>query len=165
VARKWPWSTKDAHGRRYARKLALVEHYTGGGGRRGRSAGTTTTTTATTTSPSARATGRAQPTRDPDTDTSPPNAGTPPTGPRAPAVRRGQFTPVAIPEYAALRTNRYTYVEYVTGEHQLYDLRSDRDQLHNIVGAADPKLVQDLAEQLAALRSCKAAGCRTADRG
>jgi N-acetylglucosamine-6-sulfatase len=78
--------------------------------------------------------------------------------------RRGRRGSVP-PTYAAVRTDRYTYVEYVTGERQLYDLRSDPDQLHNIVGTADPKLVQDLAKQLKALQSCKAAGCRTADRG
>jgi len=77
------------------------------------------------------------------------------------AGRRGG----APPTYAAVRTDRYTYVEYVTGERQLYDLRDDPDELHNIVGTADPKLVQELAKQLGALRTCKAAGCRTADRG
>ena len=81
------------------------------------------------------------------------------------AVRRGQFQPLGLPEYAALRTDRYTYVEYVTGERQLYDLRTDPDQLHNVVTTADPKLVQDLARQLSALRQCKGGGCRTVDRG
>jgi N-acetylglucosamine-6-sulfatase len=75
--------------------------------------------------------------------------------------RRGN----APPTYAAVRTQRFTYVEYVTGERQLYDLRADPDQLHNIVSTADKKLVDDLAEQLAELRTCKAAGCRRADRG
>jgi arylsulfatase A-like enzyme len=69
------------------------------------------------------------------------------------------------PTYAAVRTDRYTYVEYVTGERQLYDLRADPDQLHNIVSTADPKLVQDLAKQLSALQKCKGSGCRVADRG
>ncbi len=63
-----------------------------------------------------------------------------------------------------MRTARYTYVEYVTGERQLYDLRADPDQLHNIVSTADPKLVQDLAKQLSALQKCKGSGCR-ADGG
>lgn len=44
----------------------------------------------------------------------------------------------------------YTYVEYVTGERQRYDRRTDPDELHNIVSTADPKLVQDLAKQLSA---------------
>jgi arylsulfatase A-like enzyme len=71
----------------------------------------------------------------------------------------------APPTYTAVRTDRYTYVEYVTGERQLYDLQNDPDELHNIATTADPKVVQDLAKRLAALRSCKGADCRRADRG
>ena len=70
----------------------------------------------------------------------------------------------APPTYAAVRTERYTYVEYVTGERQLYDLRTDPDQLRNIAGTADKKLVDGLAEQVAALQACKGASCRKADR-
>jgi arylsulfatase A-like enzyme len=147
-----------------ARKAVLVEHYAGEGGRghakNGKKKGAPTRATAAAAGTAARA----QP-RDPDNDTSPPNAGTPTTGPQAAAVRRGQFQAVAIPEYAALRTAGYTYVEYVTGERELFDLRADPDELHNIVTTADPKLVRDLAKELAALRSCKGADCRTADRG
>jgi N-acetylglucosamine-6-sulfatase len=146
---------------RGARKAVLVEHYAGGGARRRRRQGNTTSRTR------ARATAtsvRARP-PDPDNDTNPPDAGTPTTGPTAPAVRRGQFPPVAIPEYAAVRTDQYTYVEYVTGEKQLYDLRADPDQLHNVATTADPKLLDDLHTQLAALRSCKGSGCRSVDRG
>ena len=69
------------------------------------------------------------------------------------------------PTYAAIRTDRYTYVEYVTGERQLFDLRADPDQLHNIVSTTDRKLVRGLAKQLSALKGCKGDGCRAADRG
>jgi arylsulfatase A-like enzyme len=75
--------------------------------------------------------------------------------------RRGGGAP---PTYAAVRTDRYTYVEFVTGERQLYDLRADPDQLRNIVATADPEVVQDLAQQLASLRTCEARSCRVADR-
>jgi N-acetylglucosamine-6-sulfatase len=76
--------------------------------------------------------------------------------------RRGRgYVP---PTYAAVRTERYTYVEYVTGERQLYDLRNDPDQLRNIAGTADEKLVDRLAKQVAALEACKGASCRKADR-
>ncbi len=139
--------TSEIHGKKpdSERKAVLVEHYAESGRRpRRQNAGAASA-------------------QDPDNDTSPPNTGTPATGPQAPAVRRGQFQPLGLPEYAALRTDRYTYVEYVTGERQLYDLRTDPDELHNIVTTADPKLVQDLAKQLAALRNCKGANCRTAD--
>jgi N-acetylglucosamine-6-sulfatase len=79
--------------------------------------------------------------------------------------RRGRRGGGAPPTYAAVRTDRYTYVGYDTGERQLYDLRADPDQLRNIVSTADPKLVDGLAEQLAALRTCKDQDCRAADRG
>ena len=69
------------------------------------------------------------------------------------------------PTYAAVRTDRYTYVEYVTGERQLYDLRGDPDQLNNIAGTADAKLVESLSKRLQALQRCEAAGCRAAERG
>jgi N-acetylglucosamine-6-sulfatase len=75
--------------------------------------------------------------------------------------RRGGGAP---PTYAAVRTDRYTYVEFVTGERQFYDLRADPDQVRNIVATADPEVVQDLAQQLASLRTCEARSCRVADR-
>jgi N-acetylglucosamine-6-sulfatase len=78
-------------------------------------------------------------------------------------ARRGRRGYVP-PTYAAVRTERYTYVEYMTGERQLYDLRTDPDQLRNIAGTADKKLVDGLAKQVAALKSCKGTSCRKADR-
>jgi N-acetylglucosamine-6-sulfatase len=84
----------------------------------------------------------------------------------APGGGGGNGRRVSVPPtYAAVRTDRYKYIEYVTGEKQLYDLRSDPDELHNIVTTADPKLVENLGKQVAALRSCKGTGCRRADRG
>ena len=139
----------ELHGKKpdHERKNVLVEHYAESPrGQRRRNTG-------------------ASAQQDPDNDTSPPNSGTPTTGSQAPTVRRGQFQPLGLPEYAALRTDRYTYVEYVTGERQLYDLRADPDRLHNIVSTADPKLVQDLAERLSDLQKCKGSSCRVADRG
>ena len=102
--------------------------------------------------------------QDPDNDADPPNTGTPTTGPQAPASGAA-FQPLGLPSTPPCGPTRYTYVEYVTGERQLYDVRADPDQLHNIVSTADPKLVQDLAKQLSALQKCKGSGCRVADRG
>jgi N-acetylglucosamine-6-sulfatase len=79
--------------------------------------------------------------------------------------RRGRGGGNVPPTYAAVRTERYTYVEYVTGERQLYDLRNDPDQLRNIAGTADKKVIDGLAKQVAALKTCKGASCRRADRG
>ena len=66
----------------------------------------------------------------------------------------------AIPEFHALRTQRYSYVEYVTGEVELYDLSNDPHQLNNKAAEADRSLLAALSGQLAKLKSCAAATCR-----
>jgi N-acetylglucosamine-6-sulfatase len=68
-----------------------------------------------------------------------------------------------IPTYQALRTRDMTYVEYETGERELYDLRRDPLELDNAFARADRALLDRLARQLAAMRSCAGATCRTAD--
>jgi arylsulfatase A-like enzyme len=69
-----------------------------------------------------------------------------------------------IPTYRALRTRDMTYVEYETGERELYDLRRDPSELDNGIARADKALVDSLSRQLTALRNCAGATCRTADR-
>ena len=66
----------------------------------------------------------------------------------------------AIPEFHALRTQRYSYVEYVTGEVELYDLSNDPHQLNNKSAEADRSLLAALSGQLAQLKSCAASTCR-----
>jgi len=67
------------------------------------------------------------------------------------------------PWLKALRTNNYLYVDYKTGEHELYDLRKDPYELDNEYASAPPELTERLKEQLDALRQCSAADCRTAE--
>jgi hypothetical protein len=62
--------------------------------------------------------------------------------------------------YDAIRTKGWTYVEYGTGERELYDLARDPHQLDNAIGLADPALVAALAERTHALATCAAAECR-----
>ena len=69
------------------------------------------------------------------------------------------------PWLKALRTKNYLYVDYKTGEHELYDLREDPHQLHNIYSTASPELRARLEAQLDALRQCKGAQCRVAENG
>jgi arylsulfatase A-like enzyme len=68
-----------------------------------------------------------------------------------------------IPEYHGVRTHRYTYVEYATGERELYDLRRDPYELRNIVTIAPRRIVDALHREVAALRRCRAAGCRAVE--
>jgi arylsulfatase A-like enzyme len=65
------------------------------------------------------------------------------------------------PRYRAIRTSRYKYVEYVTGERELYDLLYDpyeQRSLHNSPRHAEVR--QRLARRLARLADCSGAGCR-----
>ena len=65
------------------------------------------------------------------------------------------------PRYRAIRTGRYKYVEYVTGERELYDLLYDQYEqrsLHNSPRHADVR--RRLARELARLRNCSGATCR-----
>jgi arylsulfatase A-like enzyme len=63
--------------------------------------------------------------------------------------------------YSAVRTGRWLYVEYETGDRELYDLANDPEQLES--QAANPAYgptVAYLADALAKLRDCAGADCR-----
>ena len=65
------------------------------------------------------------------------------------------------PRYSAIRTSRFKYVKYVTGERELYDLLYDpyeERSLHDSPRYADVR--RGLAPKLARLRDCSGATCR-----
>lgn len=94
-----------------------------------------------------------------------PSAGTTPMPPRRRnRIRRSRAGLAAfLPEFHGIRTDRYTYVEYVTGERELYDDRADPAQVHNLATTADPALLSRLSRRVRALVDCRAAGCRAAE--
>jgi arylsulfatase A-like enzyme len=65
-----------------------------------------------------------------------------------------------IPEFGGLRTPNYKYIEYITGESELYDLQSDPYELQNIASTADPALLEKLHAQLTELLPCRGENCR-----
>ncbi|MHB1096886.1 MAG: sulfatase family protein [Gemmatimonadaceae bacterium] len=65
--------------------------------------------------------------------------------------------------FNALRTRDHTYVEYATGERELYDLRRDPFQLDNIASRADSALVHRFSAWLKALTTCVGAECRSVE--
>lgn len=66
-----------------------------------------------------------------------------------------------LPVYAAVRSPGYLYVEYSTGERELYDMRADPAQLHNLYGeAAYRRVWQSLSTELNRLRHCSGTSCR-----
>ena len=67
--------------------------------------------------------------------------------------------------YSALRNQRYLYVEYDTGERELYDMQKDPQQLESRHDDRAYAGVQArLAQRLAALQVCAGASCRTRPR-
>ena len=65
-----------------------------------------------------------------------------------------------IPEFHGLRTNDYTYVEYITGEREFYDLKNDPAQLNNLAETVKASLLKEFAGRLAKLKNCRGAECR-----
>jgi arylsulfatase A-like enzyme len=63
------------------------------------------------------------------------------------------------PGWRGVRTRSHLYVEYATGEQELYDMRTDQYQLENLAGAADPALLAALSRLTAALGSCSGTEC------
>jgi arylsulfatase A-like enzyme len=78
-------------------------------------------------------------------------------------VRAGVRDTAYLAPFVGLRTGRYLYVEYDTGERELYDVVADPYELHNI--AAGSPLVAGLSAQLKKLRDCVGDGCRVAEDG
>jgi arylsulfatase A-like enzyme len=64
------------------------------------------------------------------------------------------------PSWKGVRTPRYTYVEYATGERELYDNIADPSQLQNIAASAHATLLATFAERTLGLSGCAQAGCR-----
>jgi N-acetylglucosamine-6-sulfatase len=62
--------------------------------------------------------------------------------------------------YAGLRTGEVSYVEYRSGERELYDLAADPDQLQNLAGSPEfEDLERELSERLQALARCAGTSC------
>jgi N-acetylglucosamine-6-sulfatase len=67
-------------------------------------------------------------------------------------------------EFRGLRTpDGKTYVEYSTGERELYDLEEDPYQLESIHASVEQPLLISLHDRLEALEECSGEECRTAE--
>jgi N-acetylglucosamine-6-sulfatase len=71
----------------------------------------------------------------------------------------------AIPNYDAVRTASHLYVEYETGEKELYNRSKDPYELTNRYASASSTLRSDLRARLNALRGCAGPECRRAENG
>jgi N-acetylglucosamine-6-sulfatase len=70
------------------------------------------------------------------------------------------------PSYEALRTQTSLYVEYITGEREYYNLRTDPFELHNLAVHLSPARMRVLHRALARLEACRGAKqCWRAEHG
>jgi arylsulfatase A-like enzyme len=68
-----------------------------------------------------------------------------------------------IPDYKAVRTGKYLFVRYATGEKELYDLSNDPYELNSLHNTASSELKRRLASRLDALEGCATQSCRSAE--
>jgi N-acetylglucosamine-6-sulfatase len=81
-------------------------------------------------------------------------------GPHDEVLLESGANDVHAPVYQGLRTKRYLYVEYDSGERELYDLRTDPEELHNVAGTPRAHGVETrLSARLAAVRACRGQAC------
>jgi arylsulfatase A-like enzyme len=69
----------------------------------------------------------------------------------------------SLPAYSAVRSTRYLYVEYATGERELYNLHNDPAELTNIYKGADPALIHHMSAWLSRMKSCHGSVCRQSE--
>ena len=67
---------------------------------------------------------------------------------------------LGIPDFAGVRTTDYMYVEYATGDVELYNIHKDPYELANQYYANPTALLKQLSDRVAALRNCRGASCR-----
>jgi len=72
-----------------------------------------------------------------------------------------QRSKLDVPAFRGIRTQTQSYVEYITGEKELYDLKTDPYQLQNLAGQAAPALMAQYSARVNALMACAASSCRT----
>ena len=62
-----------------------------------------------------------------------------------------------------MRAHDRLYVEYNSGERELYDLLADPDQLDNLAAETNPRLIDSLSTRLTELTRCEGPGSRVAE--
>jgi arylsulfatase A-like enzyme len=79
-----------------------------------------------------------------------------------PGVARGRELLVEQPGFEAIRTERYMYAEYKSGERELYDLQADPYELQSRDASPEYATIKaKLAASLKRLANCSGATCRT----
>jgi N-acetylglucosamine-6-sulfatase len=88
---------------------------------------------------------------------------TPPSSWRTAFLQESWREDSVVPTNTGVRTETHMYVEYETGERELYDVALDPYQLQSRPRAGNEQLYSDLQTRLNALRTCSGAVCRAAE--
>jgi arylsulfatase A-like enzyme len=84
---------------------------------------------------------------------------------RNPGLDRRRGVLIEEPTFKAIRTERYLYAQYSTGERELYDLKLDPYELRSRQATpAYARTRSRLATRLQQLKNCAGAGCRISPR-
>ena len=75
----------------------------------------------------------------------------------------GGGAPFRVRSYSGIRSETDVYIEYANGEREYYDLGKDPYQMKNAAPSLPPAFLEKLTTRVAALKACKAEGCRTAE--
>lgn len=95
-----------------------------------------------------------------------------PVSPTKPILQDRQFEPPdtadmvlgnVYPGHAGYRTSTYKYVEYDTGERELYFLGPDPDEMENRAVTASPVFMSAASQYLGTLKTCSGPGCFPAE--
>jgi arylsulfatase A-like enzyme len=84
---------------------------------------------------------------------------------RASPLQKSSIKDAGRPALKAVRTEDHLYVEYATGESELYDLEKDPYELHNVYEDTDLDQLWRFEGWLDALRDCAGEECRAAEDG
>jgi N-acetylglucosamine-6-sulfatase len=82
---------------------------------------------------------------------------------RASPLQKSSVTEAGRPAFKAVRTRDHLYVEYATGESELYDLEKDPYELNNVYDDAGLDTLWRYEGWLDALRDCVGEECRAAE--
>ena len=75
----------------------------------------------------------------------------------------GGGAPYRVRSYTGFRSESDVYIEYVSGEKEYYDLTKDPYQMDNRAASLSPESAARMSASVAALKTCAAVACRSAD--
>jgi arylsulfatase A-like enzyme len=73
------------------------------------------------------------------------------------------YSPLQAPEFHALRSENWLYIEYLNKDVELYNLKLDPYEMNNVQASTNPVIVSQLHAQLVAMKGCSGPSCRIAD--